>query len=137
PINKIPMLTPSWQVHIWKIERLLSPSHGRLSKHCDAQYMKGGCVMNIKEKGTTLLLSGVIAASVAVGAVGGTMLSALGTNAQTPSTPAATPATGGNAGGSTGATSGTFKSNEDPAHEANESPQREAQENAGQRPTVP
>lgn len=33
--------------------------------------------------------------------------------------------------------SGTFKPNEDPAHEQGESAAREAQENAGQRPTVP
>ena len=31
----------------------------------------------------------------------------------------------------------SFKSNEDPTHEAGESAQREAQENAGQMPTVP
>jgi len=35
------------------------------------------------------------------------------------------------------ASPGVFVSNEDPAHEAGESPEREAQENAGQRPTVP
>jgi hypothetical protein len=32
---------------------------------------------------------------------------------------------------------GVFVSNEDPAHEATESAAREAQENAGQKPTVP
>jgi hypothetical protein len=32
---------------------------------------------------------------------------------------------------------GVFQPNEDPAHEATESTAREAQENAGQRPTVP
>ena len=32
---------------------------------------------------------------------------------------------------------GTFVSNEDPAHEATESAAREAQEDAGQKPTVP
>jgi hypothetical protein len=32
---------------------------------------------------------------------------------------------------------GTFVSNEDPAHEATESAAREAQENAGQKPTQP
>jgi hypothetical protein len=36
-----------------------------------------------------------------------------------------------------GAPSGTFKPNEDATHEKGESVQREAQENAGQRPTVP
>jgi hypothetical protein len=35
------------------------------------------------------------------------------------------------------APSGTFHPNENAAHEATESPQREAQENAGQVPTVP
>jgi hypothetical protein len=36
-----------------------------------------------------------------------------------------------------GAPSGTFKPNEDATHEKGESAQREAQEDAGQRPTVP
>ncbi len=36
-----------------------------------------------------------------------------------------------------GTSSGTFKSNEDSAHEAKESAAREAQENAGQQPTMP
>jgi hypothetical protein len=36
-----------------------------------------------------------------------------------------------------GAPSGTFTPNEDATHEKGESAQREAQENAGQRPTVP
>jgi hypothetical protein len=35
------------------------------------------------------------------------------------------------------ASPGVFVSNEDPAHEATESAEREAQEDAGQRPTVP
>ncbi len=35
------------------------------------------------------------------------------------------------------ASPGVFASNEDPAHEAGESAEREAQEDAGQRPTVP
>jgi hypothetical protein len=35
------------------------------------------------------------------------------------------------------ASPGVFVSNEDPAHEAGESAEREAQEDAGQRPTVP
>jgi hypothetical protein len=40
--------------------------------------------------------------------------------------------------GSTSTTApGTFHSNEDPTHEKGESAQREAQENAGQFPTVP
>ena len=41
--------------------------------------------------------------------------------------------------GNTGAagSNGTFVSNEDPAHEATESAAREAQEDAGQMPTIP
>jgi hypothetical protein len=59
-----------------------------------------------------------------VGAVlyGATMLTAAA------ATPTPTPAA---------AAPGTFVPNEDPAHEAGESAAREAQENAGQRPTVP
>jgi len=45
----------------------------------------------------------------------------------TPSTPSTTPSS----------PSGTFHSNENAAHEAGESAAREAQENAGQFPTVP
>lgn len=101
--------------------------------------------MNLKERSTTLVLSGVIAASVALGAAGGTIISSLGAHAQTPAaTPsAAAPAPSGGTGATAPAngnapavSSGTFKSNEDAAHEATESPEREAQENAGQRPTV-
>ena len=39
--------------------------------------------------------------------------------------------------GAGGPGNGAFRPNEDPAHEAGESAAREAQENAGQRPTVP
>ena len=70
--------------------------------------------------------------------VGGALGSALfngSANAQTTTTPTTAPASG--RGSTNVAPSGTFHSNEDPAHEANESPQREAQEDAGQFPTVP
>ena len=51
---------------------------------------------------------------------------------------AATTPTSGNVRSDTPTASpGVFVSNEDPAHEATESAEREAQENAGQRPTVP
>jgi hypothetical protein len=63
---------------------------------------------------------------LAGGAVGATVFSAApSVAATTPSTTAAAPATG------------TFKSNEDATHELGESAAREAQENAGQVPTVP
>ena len=50
---------------------------------------------------------------------------------------AATPSTGTTRNAQASASPGVFVSNEDPAHEATESAEREAQENAGQRPTVP
>jgi hypothetical protein len=63
--------------------------------------------------------------------IGAVAFSATGANAA--STPIGAPAHRANASGAPG----TFTSNEDPAHEATESAAREAQENAGQKPTVP
>jgi hypothetical protein len=57
--------------------------------------------------------------------------------AGTGSANAATTTTNVNTRADASASPGVFVSNEDPAHEAGESPEREAQENAGQRPTVP
>jgi hypothetical protein len=51
--------------------------------------------------------------------------------------PSGTTAPSGTAPADGTAPSGTFHPNEDPTHEAGESAAREAQENAGQRPTVP
>ena len=48
-----------------------------------------------------------------------------------------TPTSGNTRNAGPSASPGLFVSNEDPAHEATESAEREAQENAGQRPTVP
>ena len=63
------------------------------------------------------------------GAVGATVFSAAAGNASTSnSSSSGTAATAGQA---------RFHSNGDPAHEATESAAREAQENAGQFPTVP
>jgi hypothetical protein len=50
---------------------------------------------------------------------------------------ATTPTSSSNTRADASASPGVFVSNEDPAHEAGESAEREAQENAGQRPTVP
>ena len=50
---------------------------------------------------------------------------------------ATTPTGSSNNRADASASPGVFVSNEDPAHEAGESPEREAQEDAGQRPTVP
>ena len=72
----------------------------------------------------------IFAGGFAGGLIGATVASsgAVSTVALAASTtPAATPST----------SSGKFVSNEDPTHEAGESAAREAQENAGQVPTVP
>ena len=73
----------------------------------------------------TVTAVGLVTGSVA----GGYLVGHAATSAATP-----TPSASGSAGipGS-----GTFHSNENASHEAGESAQREAQENAGQFPTVP
>ncbi|MCU1461041.1 MAG: hypothetical protein JWO37_1116 [Acidimicrobiales bacterium] len=73
---------------------------------------------------------------LAGGAVGATVFSAAPSVADTTPT---TTASSGTSNSSTAAapSPGTFKSNEDATHEAGESAAREAQENAGQVPTVP
>lgn len=68
--------------------------------------------------GASLLTGGVIGATIA-----GPLVASAATS------PSAT--------ASPGTTSGTFVPNENAQHEAGESAQREAQENAGQFPTVP
>jgi hypothetical protein len=67
-----------------------------------------------------------------IGAIG---FGAVGANAA--STPLSGATRNADATAAPGAATGTFTSNEDPAHEATESAAREAQENAGQKPTVP
>lgn len=76
-----------------------------------------------------LMVAGVVAGSMLVGGVGGAALYATTLAAQAAS-PSPSPS-------SPGAANGKFVPNEDPAHEATESAAREAQENAGQVPTVP
>jgi hypothetical protein len=71
----------------------------------------------------TAIAAGIAASMLAGGAVGVAVLGPHLADAQTTTT---TPPANGNAPGS-----GTFRSNEDPAHEATESPQREADEDAG------
>jgi hypothetical protein len=69
------------------------------------------------------------------GAIGAALFTGSSSNAAT-TTPTTTPAS--SSSGSTSATpGGTFHPNEDATHEAGESAAREAQENAGQVPTVP
>jgi hypothetical protein len=81
----------------------------------------------------------VTSAGLLIGGLAGGFLIAHAQTSAATATPApstSSPSTG------TGTTApapadGTFKPNEDPTHEAGESAAREAQENAGQRPTVP
>ena len=79
-----------------------------------------------------LVVAGAVAGSMLVGGIGGAALYAT-TLAASAASPSPSPSSG--SGSSTG--SGKFVPNEDPAHEATESAAREAQENAGQVPTVP
>jgi hypothetical protein len=82
----------------------------------------------IRKSALALLVGGSMFTGAVVGAIG---FSASGANAAT------TPTTGATRNADASAAPGTFVSNEDPAHEAGESAEREAQENAGQKPTVP
>lgn len=77
------------------------------------------------------VLAAAVAGSMLVGGVGGSVLYAT-TLSVSAASPSPTPSSG-----SATAPNGKFVPNEDPAHEAGESAAREAQENAGQVPTVP
>ena len=80
------------------------------------------------------VLAAVAAGSLAIGGVGGAVLYA----ATTISASAASNSNASLAAAATPTpTTGKFVPNEDPTHEAGESAAREAQENAGQVPTVP
>ena len=72
------------------------------------------------------LVGAAIAGSMLVGGIGGAVIYAATTITASAASPS--PST---------APSGKFAPNEDPTHEAGESAAREAQENAGQVPTVP
>jgi len=84
--------------------------------------------MDIKGAVIAALAGGSMLAGVAIGA---TFSAGLAVNAAT------TPTSSNVRSDTPTASPGVFVSNEDPAHEATESAEREAQENAGQRPTVP
>ena len=75
------------------------------------------------------VIAAAIAGSMLVGGVAGAVLYGATTLTAAAASPAPSP--------STGTSSGKFVPNEDPTHEAGESAAREAQENAGQVPTVP
>ena len=72
-----------------------------------------------------------IAGSMLLGGIGGAAIYAATNITASAASPSPTPSA------STAAPSGKFVSNETAAHEATESAAREAQENAGQVPTVP
>jgi hypothetical protein len=80
-----------------------------------------------------LAVAATVAASMLVGGIGGAALYATTLAAQAAS-PSPNPSS---SSGSSSTSSGKFVPNEDPTHEAGESAAREAQENAGQVPTVP
>ena len=79
----------------------------------------------------TLVTSAAIAGSMLVGRVAGAALYSVSTLSAAAATTAASPTPAPTS------SSGTFVPNEDATHEAGESAAREAQENAGQVPTVP
>ncbi len=75
-----------------------------------------------------------IAGSMLVGGVTGAVIYGATTITASAASPTPTPSS---SSGSATTPSGKFVPNEDPTHEAGESAAREAQENAGQVPTVP
>jgi hypothetical protein len=77
-------------------------------------------------------MAAAVAGSMLTGGLMGAALVAANTAASAATTASPSPGAAGIA-----APSGTFKPNEDTTHEAGESAAREAQENAGQMPTVP
>ena len=79
----------------------------------------------------TLVTSAAIAGSMLVGGVAGAALYSVSTLSAAAATTAASPTPAPTS------SSGTFVPNEDATHEAGESAARDAQENAGQVPTVP
>ena len=97
----------------------------------------------MKTKYSKGVVTAMIAVAALVGAGGGALLNSNSqANAATTTPSVATqPATDTSTSNSTvnstaPASNGTFKSNEDPTHEKTESAAREAQEDAGQQPTI-
>lgn len=95
--------------------------------------------MNIRQKG---LAAALVVASMGGGAIGATVLAPSASSAASNSGAAGTTGPSGPQSGALDgappayAPGGKFVSNENPTHEQSESSQREAQETAGQFPTV-
>jgi hypothetical protein len=90
--------------------------------------------MAVMRRGMVALM---VAGSMAGGALGATVVSAASSNAATTGTTANSGASSPGVAGAGPQTGGVFHSNENASHEKTESAQREAQETAGQFPTVP
>lgn len=90
--------------------------------------------------GRRAVIPALVVGSIAGGVIGATAINAASSTAATTTT-TSTPAPPGAANGMVPhgmpQNGGRFVPNENPAHEKTESAQREAQENAGQVPTVP
>ena len=82
-------------------------------------------------------MAAAIAGSMLVGGVGGAVLYAATTLTASAASPSPTPSASSGSSSPSSSSTGKFVPNEDPTHEAGESAAREAQENAGQVPTVP
>ena len=90
--------------------------------------------MTIMRRG---LVAGLVVGSMAGGALGATVISAASGTAATTTTATSSNAAPPGAYSSQPQNGGRFVPNENTTHEKGESAQREAQENAGQFPTVP
>lgn len=90
--------------------------------------------MNIMRRG---VVAAMVVGSMAGGALGATVLSAASSSAATTSTTSTSSGPAPNGYGQPPQAGGVFHSNENASHEKTESAQREAQETAGQVPTVP
>jgi hypothetical protein len=90
--------------------------------------------MSIMRRG---VIAAMVVGSMAGGAVGATVLGAASSSAATTTTTPTTADPAPNGAGAGPQNGGVFHSNENATHEKGESAQREAQETAGQFPTVP
>jgi len=98
-------------------------------------------VFGLRRRVAVIVVAISMAATGAVGAVIGAVIASSGGPASTIALAASTSPTpsssGSSSSGAQAAPSGKFVPNEDPTHEQGESAAREAQEDEGQRPTVP